>query len=58
VIVLNIVVKWLIPVLCIWEVQGLNLSPETGGFPDLHVYGFSHLLVIVKIVVEMKVQTL
>lgn len=55
---LNIVVKWLILVLCIWEVQGLNLSPETGGFPDLHVYGFSHLLVIVKIVVEMKVQTL
>jgi len=54
VILLKIVVEWLIPVLCIWELHGLNLSPEI-GFPDCE---YPHLLDSVKIVVEMKVQTL
>lgn len=56
-ILLNFVVEWLIPVLCVWEVQGVNLIPET-GFPDIHFCDCPHLLVTVKIVVEMKVQTL
>jgi hypothetical protein len=30
---LNIVVEWLVLLLCIWEVPGSNLGPEI-GYPD------------------------